>query len=74
MGTNRVSYLFILKCTIIYLAFEPFYLLLPLRTALSVENSLGNFHQSLQYVYAENTHLLCKGKYHCTAGLLLDRL
>ena len=27
-----------------------------------------------QWVNAENTHLLCKGKYHCTADLLFDQL
>ena len=26
------------------------------------------------FIQTENTHLLCKGKYHCTADLLFDQL
>ena len=29
---------------------------------------------TLTLYLTENTHLLCKGKYHCTADLVLDRL
>ena len=29
---------------------------------------------NMQFVHTENTHLLCKGKYHCTAELLFDWL
>ena len=32
------------------------------------------FHQCDQMARSENTHLLCKGKYHCTADLLFDWL